>query len=75
MTTTFVALRMNINPSTLILVEKGEKYPTPDYFMELCVLLDMDPNLAWGLLKKEKVKIYEQRLIREYSQSIQSVNQ
>jgi transcriptional regulator with XRE-family HTH domain len=66
MTTTFVALRVDIKPSLLIMVEKGEKYPTPDYFADLCRLLDLDVQKAWMLLKREKEKLYEQRLSREY---------
>lgn len=65
-TTTFIALRVDIKPSTLILVEKGEKYPTPDYFVDLCKLLEIDYEKAWKLLREEKMKLYEQRLMREY---------
>lgn len=70
MTTTFVALRVDIKPSLLIMVEKGEKYPTPDYFADLCRLLDVEMQTAWRLLKQEKEKLYEQRLSREYRVSI-----
>jgi len=69
MTTTFVALRVDIKPSALILVEKGEKYPAPEYFMDLCKLLVIDQERAWRLLKEEKLKLYEQRLLREYQVS------
>lgn len=67
-TTTFVALRMDIAPSVLILVEKGEKHPAPDYFLDLCKLLNINQEKAWRLLRDEKVKVYEQRLLREYQQ-------
>jgi len=66
MTTTFVALRVDILPSVLILIEKGEKYPAPEYFLDLCKLLGADQEKAWKLLREEKMKFYEQRLMREY---------
>jgi transcriptional regulator with XRE-family HTH domain len=69
MTTTFVALRVDIAPSVLILIEKGEKYPTPEYFLDLCKLLGADQEKAWKLLRDEKLKFYEQRLSREYQVS------
>jgi hypothetical protein len=67
---TFVALRLDIRPSLLILIEKGEKYPTSEYFVDLCKLLDVDIQKAWGLLKLERIKFYEQRLNREYRQAV-----
>lgn len=66
-TTVFVALRVGINPSLLILIENGEKHPTPDFFADLCKVLELDIPQAWSLLKAERVKFYEQRLTREYS--------
>jgi hypothetical protein len=69
MSETFVALRLDIRPSLLILIEKGDKYPTPDFFVDLCKLLEVDLQKAWGLLKQERMKFYEQRLSREYKQA------
>ena len=67
LTTIFVALRVGITPSFLILIEKGDKFPTPDYFADLCKLLDVDLAKAWKLLHDERMKFYEQRLNREFN--------
>lgn len=69
MSTIFVALRVDIRPSLLILIEKGDKHPTPDFFIDLCKLLEVDLQEAWKLLKAERMKFYEQRLRREYKQA------
>jgi cytoskeletal protein RodZ len=68
MTTTFVALRVDIKPSFLIMIEKGDKYPTSQFFVDLCRMVGVDPVAAYKLYKKEKVKLYEQRLNREFSE-------
>ena len=64
-----IALKMDISLAELKAVEKGDKHPTPDYFVDICKLLDVDLEKAWDLLEYEKLYIYRIRFIREYRQA------
>lgn len=60
---------MDISVAELKAIEKCDKHPTPDYFVDICKLLDVDLERAWDLLEYEKIYIYRMRFVREYRQA------
>ena len=62
-----IALKVDIKPKIITEIEGGYRLPTPDYFADLCLALDIPFMQAWELLKEEKLELYASRLRREYN--------